>query len=332
MPDETGDNSLYLSDVSPEDKPWETLRAVAEKVEELYRHTDFAKYAQRISQCSRFLGFRFETQEDGSYRLKLEDVRFCRVRHCTVCQWRRSLVWRARFFTSIPRVIEDYPTARFIFLTLTVRNCPLTELRATVTQMNKAWERLSQRKQFPALGWVRALEVTRSKNGEAHPHLHCLLMVPPSYFSRNYIKQDEWTELWKHSLRADYTPVVNVKLVRNRRHKKGDRPDEGLNSDIVSGLLETLKYSVKPEDLVGGLSPADVVGNAQWLEELTRQLHKTRAISVGGVLKQYISEDEPTDEEMTHLEEEGVVLTEEDLRVWFGWREMVKRYAKVDRS
>ncbi|KEM81862.1 replication family protein, partial [Escherichia coli 7-233-03_S3_C1] len=39
---------------------------------------------------------------------------------------------------------------------------------------------------------------------------------------------------------------------------------------------ETLKYSVKPEDMAN---------DPEWFLELTRQLHKRRFISTGGALK-----------------------------------------------
>jgi hypothetical protein len=240
-------------------------------------------------------------------------------------------MWRARFFTALPRVIEAYPTARWLFLTLTVRNCPLDELRDTLKGMNKAWERLSKRKQFPAIGWVKSVEVTRAADDMAHPHFHCLLMVKPSYFGTGYINQAEWTELWKKSLRVDYTPVVNVKAVtdRRRRSPRLDGEGEGVDQALIAGILETLKYSVKPADLAGLTNEANREINARWLATLTEQLHKTRAIAVGGVLKEFIQDEEP--EDLIHAEGEEVDLTQDDYEVWFGWREMVKRYAKQER-
>ena len=68
--------------------------------------------------------------------------------------------------------------------------------------MNKAWQRLIQRKLFPAIGWLRSTEVTRGKDGSAHPHFHCLLLVSSSYFSgKGYLKQNDWVEMWRSSLR-----------------------------------------------------------------------------------------------------------------------------------
>lgn len=75
-------------------------------------------------------------------------------------------MWQARFYQSLPKLVTEHPKARWLFLTLTVRNCPITELGETLTAMNAAWQRLKDRKEFrPVLGWVRTTEVTRGKDG-----------------------------------------------------------------------------------------------------------------------------------------------------------------------
>lgn len=306
-------DELYLSDVSERDKPWDEHRANAELVQASYDGSDLQRYADRIRNCSELLGFSFEAQDSGELRIKLQQARFCRVRHCPVCQWRRSLMWRARFFQVLPKVQAAYPTARWIFLTLTVKNCPLEELRSTLKHMNSSWQRLTQRKQFSALGFVKSIEVTRAATGEAHPHFHCLLLVPSSYFSHGYLKQSDWTELWQRSLRADYVPIVHVRAVKA---PKGTEQQ----SAVFKAVLETLKYTVKEPDLLS--DPA-------WLQELTQQLHKTRAVSVGGVLREFISEEEP--EDLIHGEDESNTCDEE-VSIWFGWREIAKRYAKQEKQ
>jgi plasmid rolling circle replication initiator protein Rep len=301
----------YLTDISPGDKPWDRLRAKSDIVRGHYLNSELPQYGQRMKQCSEWLGFVAEAKDSGESKLRLRRARFCRVRHCPVCQWRRSLVWRARFFQAIPNVLKDHPKARWVFLTLTVRNCPLTELKAIVGEMNKAWKRLSLRKQFPAVGFVRSLEVTRNPDtDEAHPHFHVLMMVPPSYFTHGYTSQAGWRELWQSCLQVDYLPVVNVKAV------KGGKSDK----DAISlALLETLKYGVKESDLTY---------DSKWLEELTVQLHKTRAVSVGGLLKEYLKEDEPEDLINTDEDEEALSEVDSSLLIYFGWRENLKRYTQ----
>ncbi|PAP01099.1 protein rep, partial [Salmonella enterica] len=67
---------------------------------------------------------------------------YCRVRHCPVCQRRRSLMWQARFYQSLPKIVADYPDGRWMFLTLTVRNCAIEDLGVTLTSMNAAFQRM----------------------------------------------------------------------------------------------------------------------------------------------------------------------------------------------
>ncbi len=311
MPERRGSEHLYLSDVSPQDKPWDVHRANASRVQALYQKTKFQQYAARIQHCSQILDFICAADNLGEFKCRLSSAHFCRVRHCPVCQWRKVLKWRARFFTAVPKVTAAYPKTRWLFLTLTVRNCPVSELRATLGHMNKSWERLSKRKQFPALGFVRSTEVTRDKDGDAHPHFHCLLLVSNNYFSgQNYITQAKWSELWQQALRVDYTPIVDVRSVK---------PRYGTVDTLSHALLETLKYSIKTQDLLC---------DATWLEVVTEQLHNTRSVSVGGVLKDYIDDREPDD--LVHIDEDNPEESEAWLHLFFGWHERHKRYVKTD--
>jgi len=47
-------------------------------------------------------------------------------------------MWQARFYEAIPALVAKHPKARWLFLTLTVRNCEITELGETLTAMNEA--------------------------------------------------------------------------------------------------------------------------------------------------------------------------------------------------
>jgi plasmid rolling circle replication initiator protein Rep len=301
-------SSPYLTDISKSDKPWDKHRRNSEIVQKLYLSSELPQYGQRMAQCSNQLGFILEAKDQGEARFRLKQARFCRVRHCPTCQWRKCLVWRARLINALPKVLEARPKARWIFVTLTVRNCPLTELRATIDGMNKAWSRLVKRKDFPAIGFLRSLEVTRNpETGEAHPHFHALLMVNSSYFKTGYVSKQKWRELWGSCLKVDYLPVVNVKVAKDKTGQ----------DSAIHAVLETAKYSVKEEDLTFSV---------EWLQELTIQLHKTRAVNVGGILKDYLKDDEPEDLINTNEEEELAVEEDEAILLWFDWWETVKRY------
>jgi plasmid rolling circle replication initiator protein Rep len=306
-------NVPALDEVSERDKPWNKHKANAEIVARHFAAGDpdqFRRYAQRVNFCADLLEFRLAPDRfEGAYKLKLQSARFCRVRQCPICQWRRSLRWKARASEILPRVVNDYPKHRWLFLTLTVRNCQITELREALGSMNRGFKRLTERKVFPAVGWIRSVEVTRNKkNGSAHPHFHCLLMVPSSYFSgQGYLSQAKWVELWQQSARLDYKPVLDVQAIRR------DIPPTAL-------IPEVLKYAVKESDLVA---------DREWFLELVQQLHKTLGVTVGGVLRSYFRDlDKEIEEDLVGHKDEFDQPNEGSL--YFGWKRKEKKYRMVN--
>ncbi len=315
---------VYLSDLSPRDGKWDSYKAQSLGVADMYHGTISDDYANRMNTCSGRLDFVAVPAGDADEQMfKLQAARFCRVRHCPICQWRRQLMWRVRFLRVMPRILAEHPGKRFIYLTLTVRNCELTELRSTLAWMSKSWERLSKRAQFPAIGWVKSVEVTRSTKGTAHPHLHALLMVNPGYFSNDYLSQPKWIELWRSSLRVDYDPSVRVNIVRQSKTKDSYAHSESgdahtcVDEGLARAIFYTLKYSTKPEQLLG--EESGYAHSQAWLLELTKQLHKTRAIAVGGLFKSYLSESDP--EDLVHAEtSDDVDTANQDPHVLFTWQ------------
>lgn len=299
----------YLSECSPRDKPWDSHRSEADEVSGIYTsEEEFERLAARVAMCSQVLGFAWAPEKETPevLSLKLRAAHFCRVRHCPICQWRRALMWLARFLEALPALIQGYPSSRFVFLTLTRRNVSVTDLRESLKEMNRAWDRLSKKVAFKVvLGWVRTTEVTRGADGSAHPHFHVLLMVPGSYFNgKNYITQAEWTDLWQSALRADYRPIVDVRAVKG---------EEGL----IGGVRETLKYAVKP---------ADMVADHAWFKELTRQLHKLRFIAAGGVLKNVLRPEQESEEDLLLFGDEHE--KGEEPSVFFDWSRPAKKYKR----
>lgn len=230
-------------------------------------------------------------------------------------------MWRAKTIKILPKVVEAFPNHRFIFLTLTVRNCELSDLREIVDAMAAGWARMTKRKIWPAHGWIRSLEVTRSHDGTAHPHFHCLLMVPSTYFKgTNYLSQKKWTDFWQSCMKLNYPPMVHVQAVKEK---------SGTNQTIVEAILETIKYTVKPDDLVGdGEQPTEQDRN--WLVELTTQLHRVRALATGGKLKEYLKELEQEPKDLIHVMEE--IIDEQDFiaSVTFDWDSKPKKYIMRD--
>lgn len=277
------DVKVTLSKISPKDSSWDGTRANTMTLEGLYGlEPEFERYSERLHHCSFMLYF--GKNEKG---LILKRASFCRVRYCPVCQSRKSAFWRAMMLNNIDQLRADYPTHRWLFLTISSKNPHITDLRAELKHLNKSWQRLSQRKAFKSVvdGWIRTTEVTRGKDKpmNANPHFHVMLMVKPSYFrGQNYINQAQWQEMWRSCLQVDYAPNVDIRVVSNRSKKKTQ--EDGLRI----GILETLKYSVKASDILGDGSAK----SNEWLYELTRQTHKMRFVATGGILKNIFKKDE----------------------------------------
>jgi hypothetical protein len=160
-------------------------------------------------------------------------------------------------------------------------------------------------------------------------------MVKPGYFTgRGYMTQADWTELWRSCLQVEYKPIVHVRAVKNRRRRAQGQKQVNVyldssdtseailatSDEIFSGIVETFKYSIKPSDLIGTGSDDD----RAWLLELTKQLHKTRSIALGGIFKKYLSEKEPEDLIGNDLEEDNKISD-----LCFGWKENLARYINV---
>lgn len=368
----TQTQSEFLSDVSPQDKPWDSHKAFCDSVSKVLKGSDkkaHQKQAKRIDECSQNLefGWVLVSTETGEMKLRLKYAQFCRVRHCPICQWRRSLMWVARFFDALPRIYSAYPDMRYIMLTLTVRNCSISELRAVVDCMAKSWQRLSQRKDFPALGFVRSLEVTRGKDGSCHPHFHVLIAVPSSYFvGRSYLSEDKFSALWLESLHLEksqtnwardwlgllseqeailnasnpnrkkydlkiknkYMPVCDVSLVKEKKRKK-EKLVEGLPlpeietptpmKALMTAITETIKYTTKPSDMVK---------EKAWLLEMVDQMRNVRAVSLGGIFKQFLKETETEQDLITASETEADKAIKNEGGVHFTYVGKIKRYKR----
>jgi hypothetical protein len=154
--------------------------------------------------------------------------------------------------------------------------------------MQKAWNDLTRSAWFPSPYWFRRTEFTVSKRFSVEPvsinsHIHSLVLVPASYWSRGYVTKTEWQQGWALAAGLDYPPVVDV---RRATAKKGS--DAPLNCSL-SAAIEAAKYASKSVDIekLGALAP-----------ELHHQLRGLRLYGVSRKLAQYVGNSEPLGEEL----------------------------------
>lgn len=272
-------------------------KLIAEKIN-IAQMLSQSNRTERIHCCASMLNFIKErnivTEE---VRRRLVKANFCDYRFCPMCQWRKARKVCREVLGRLRTIDEQHNGVALLFLTLTIKNEPLTELNSTVKHLSQAFQRLQQSKQYKDVvyGSIRAIEFLgdNTEAGECHPHFHCLLVVNKSYFkSRDYINFEEWTNLWQRSLRVNYRPVINVQRVKPK----------GKMSAIVAAALEVVKYSVTSSDLEK-LSKED-------FQELDKQTRNIRQYNYSGELK----DAEPTFDD---IEDESLwELLEEEYYQW----------------
>ena len=246
----------------------------------------------RVQSCGSFLAFKKyqNTKNPEELRRTLSGADFCKHRFCIMCAWRKSRKLQSQTYATINLLQEqNHKRYEFLFLTLTVPNPPMTELKNTVKVMSKAFNKLIHREEWKKAvkGYIRAIEFVGddTKEGEAHPHYHCLLMVEKSYFkSRNYLSQERWRELWSECYGY---PDLQVRIEKIKPKKKADGT---VLPAIVCACYETIKYSMDLTDM-NKLSDDD-------LKELMKQTRGIRQYNRGGLLKHLIEDFGEIDEEV----------------------------------
>ena len=275
----------FLSDKGARgrERPWRVHKLNAEYIAIAYEDINMSK-SDRVQHCADTLVF---GRADG--KLKLKRANFCRVRLCPMCGWRRSLKTHAH----MSRILEAAKPLqmRYLMVTLTVKNVSADELSGALDELFHAYKLLVQRTRIKNAwrGWYRGVEITHNKQDDTyHPHIHALVAVDKSYFkSKKYIRQDELTELWRECLRANYTPIVDIRKTYG---------------DSVHAVSEVAKYATKVGDIVDfddwGLT-------VQTLDTLDKALDKRRLIAFGGEFKRLHAElnlDDTEDGDLVHLD------------------------------
>lgn len=257
--------------------------------------------------------------QDAEGNRRLKQGNFCRIRVCPMCNWRRSL----KLFSQVSAVTDAIlaeKKARFIFVTLTVQNVRGDVLRETIDKINKAFKYIVDKHQTfaPAkklkenlLGYMKAEEITyNADRDDFHPHIHAILEVRPSYFKNGYIKQKDWTAMWRAALGVDYDPLVDVRNIKGGTAK---------------AVAEVAKYPVKMD---GILKIKDKEKAAKALVELYSAIFRRRLVTFGGDFKEYrkrLQLDDVETGDLIHVEVEEKAFNPV-AQILFKWRADVGAY------
>lgn len=213
----------------------------------------------------------------GDYLVMLEDETrthrkldigfFCRQRLCSGCAW-RSAVKSAQCVAAISQALIDKKRI-MLMVTLTVPNVSGEQLRGTIQHIGQSWTRLLKREDYKL--WsdsIRKLEITyNGKYDTYHPHLHCVIYVPSSYFARNYVSHDKLLADWRSATKQPEITQVDIRRCKN--------------IGTSSAILEVAKYSAKASDYTQSEAVCDTMYKA---------LHHTRTMTYAGECKRLKAE------------------------------------------
>lgn len=283
-------------------RPWTERKMQNKQLVELYeraREIDDTILSDSrldsLKDCASWLLF----AENKEHERHLQKANFCRLRLCPMCNWRRSL----KLFAQVDKIVNliklHKPTARYIFVTLTVRNCTGENLTDTINAMNKAFTYItSDNRTFaPAkklkenlMGYMKAIEITyNSKSDTYHPHIHCIFELRSEYFAgRNYMNKKAWIELWKSAMKLDYEPSVDVRNIKG---------------GTSAAVAEVAKYPVKLDIL----KIKDKEQATMALICLHKAIFKRRLVTFGGDFKKYKAElglDDVEDGDLVNVDEQ----------------------------
>lgn len=287
-------------------RPWVARRVqakqFADRLQEVHDTVDLAdrrytltgKHLKAVHECGNFL--EYDLWADGVK--KLHRANFCKERLCPMCAWRLSLKNMTNLSKILSLAVGRQPKAQFVFLTLTEKNCSLNDLHSVMVEQSKALRRLSRYKAFTqgVLGFVRTTEITvNRKTMTFHPHIHLLLMVKSSYFSKHYIKKMSWVAMWRKARQLDYDPSIAVERVK----------PSAKDPSLVAAAKEVAKYQVKP----AGYLTDNVEEDVEIIDKLRDGIFHSRLLSYGGLLGECRHDlgiaEEVEDQDLVHADDEA---------------------------
>lgn len=303
---------------------WRTLKLKSEAVSKAFDKPEkyWAARSQRMFEC----GSTLEFATDNYGNMRLVRALFCRDRMCPSCQKRRSMAIFHQVKAVCQSVQQVQPTMRYLLLTLTVPNVDADSLTDEIKHMTKSFDRLMKRAEVKrsVKGFFRALEVTyNGDRDDYHPHFHVLLAVPAGYFTRNYIKQSRWLELWQESTRYPQITQVDIRPIKPNPKREG-------STDIESAAAEVGKYATKPSNYLCKAPNGEYVAWAKPVKDLAVGIRHKRLIAFGGILKEHhklfqLEDVESDSVDLVHVGEDNDLIEAVMVQV-FRWNVGLRQY------
>lgn len=253
---------------------------------------------------------------DKDKNKNLDQVNFCKDRYCEMCEWRKGLKTAGQV-SQITDVMLAEHKVEFLFMTLTIRNVTGDEISNALTQLNNGFFKLvAKSKKFPAaeklkkslLGAMKVIETTYNEEADTyHPHIHAILAVRPSYFSRDYVTKKELIAIWRKALKVDYDPSVDIRRIDSKPR----------------AIAEMSKYPIKVSNILDLQEDKAV----KVIYTLKKAMTGRRLISFYGLFKEIkarLQLDDIEEGDLIHVEDEKKLNAV--ARIWYRWEREAKKY------
>lgn len=298
-----------MRDISPKtkrDRKWALRKSQNSDISEIMLALNVPKSkSDKFAICAEVLLFAISCDND----MKLKNAWFCKDKLCPICQWRRSLklaYWNEKIIKEVQTGLNiDGDYGKYVFLTLTVKNCHGDNLKDTIKMIHSGFDKMFRRAVFKKYckGFIRSLEVTYNEHTrEFHPHLHVLMLMDPSYWKYKTVSgkrkltpklsHSDYIDYWQRACDLDYKPNVDIRKVK-RRKGKGDT--------LEKAVLEISKYAFKPIDLKN-LNDYD---KRYVISSLIKGLSRVRQVGYGGIFKEIYRKLNVDEEELTKIGEDS---------------------------
>lgn len=341
---------VLLSDVTTSDtNTLEKKRMQALKLSPVFESSPLGrqkKIGRRLAGCASVLETAFDSENS---EMHVKKYYFCHARICPVCAKRRAIESAEEVMRAISKIKVDSPEVRFLFVTFTIKNPHIDDLKFTLKHMSDSFNRL---KQYPffrdhVVGYLRKLEITLGRQGPSycHPHYHCIIAVKPSYYDDSKMGLTEIKRMWAKALRIDYEDVLQVdvqdlkptsesKVQEFAQAWEKENPGKPIPDHyaFLSAAQELVKYEVKSGQIFEEIdewvkennSGEDAkISAVNWIRSVEDQLSGSKEINSAGV---FLDALKVVREEI--LEEKKAIRDGQVLEglAWFRFDREEKRY------
>lgn len=200
---------------------------------------------EAIDNCGSNLLFLADEKKE---KHKLKSGFFCKNRWCPFCAWRKARKDAMKLGVIMNMMVKKYKYD-FLFITATTPNVKADGLKDEIDHFNKSFMKMMKRKKIRGWGkdyrgnpfkgvvkgYAKKIEVTyNSERDDFNPHIHAIFAVKREYFSRKYINQEEWLDLWR-----DVTGMPEITQFHVQKVKMDNES---------TAVQEVAKYSAKDSD------------------------------------------------------------------------------------